>query len=364
MRITLVVYTMEAGGAARVLCIMANYWVEKGYEVNLITFDDGSKILYPLSSLVKCLPLNITRASKSLFDGIFNNLCRLRMLRQALKASKPDCVISFLYTTNIIVLLASLGLSYPVVVSERNDPRQRKEKRTLWHALRRLTYRSANHLVVQNQDIQDYFHKYNTSVPIIPNPIQISEESLKKEPEIELPSGKKLVSMGRLVGQKGFDRLLFAFAKLKDKYPDWKLIIFGEGPLESDLHNLSEILGLEGRVFFPGLLRNPFSVIAKCDLFVLSSRYEGFPNALLEAMACGLSVISYDCQSGPSSIIKHGVNGLLVPEGDISALSKAMEKLMSSYSKRREFGNRAKEVCSKYSVEKIMSQWQQLLTFT
>ena len=107
--------------------------------MSLITFDDGSKTFYPLSSLVKRLPLDIARPSQSLPEGITNNVGRLTRLRQALKASKPDCIISFLYTTNIMVLLASRGLSYPVIVSERNDPRHRKENRSVWYALRRLT---------------------------------------------------------------------------------------------------------------------------------------------------------------------------------------------------------------------------------
>ena len=150
---------------------------------------------------------------------------------------------------------------------------------------------------------------------IIPKPVLIPEYS---EPDLKSEtSSKTLVAMGGLYELKGFDLLLKAFAPLCNKFPDWLLEIWGEEVQRETLESLRDELGLRERVRFPGLTKEHYKTMSRADIFVLSSRTEGFPNVLGEAMACGLPVVSFDCPCGPSEMIQDGVNGLLVPPANL-----------------------------------------------
>jgi glycosyltransferase involved in cell wall biosynthesis len=265
-------------------------------------------------------------------------------------------------STNILVLLATRFLPCKVIISERNYPKYSKNNRLIWDWLRRGLYRVADHLVVQTSEIENYFKSYCKSIKIIHNPVQVTYENLKEKPEIKLPSGKRLVAMGSLVPQKGFDLLMPVFANLHKTFNDWSLIILGSGPLETGLKQEAIRLGIEDFVYFPGSVMNPFSVLSRCDLFVLSSRYEGFPNALLEAMACGLPPVSFDCPSGPGEIIKPGVNGFLIPPGDVKAMEESLYVLMQDEGLRSNLGKEAIKVRERFAIDKIMKQWSRLIT--
>ena len=360
MRCTLIIYSLTSGGAERVISNMANYWAAKGWEINILTFDDDKKKpFYDLDSQISHIPLGIAGQSPNPIIGIWNNLTRIQPLRTAIIRSKPNVVISFLHQTNEIVLLATPWLNVPVVVSERNDPASETTGK-VWVKLRQWTYPFADRIVVQTKRAGDYFSsKLQERICVIPNPVLLPPD--EKKISDKLLSDRSLIGIGRLEPQKGFDLLLEAMAKLKDCYPEWTLTILGEGELRPQLESLRNELGLGDRVHLLGRVKNPHEFLKQADIFIMSSRFEGFPNALCEAMACGLPVISTDCPNGPREIIRDGVDGILVPNEDVSTLATAMERLMSDGKERQRLADRAKEVTERFGLEKVMSLWELLI---
>jgi len=360
MRCTLIIHSLTSGGAERVISRMANYWAAKGWEINLLTFDDGTEPpFYELDSQISHVPLGIAGYSPNKIMGLWKNLTRIQPLRSAIIKSKPNVVISFMHQTNEIVLLATRGLNVPVIVSERNHPAMENTSR-IWTQLRQWTYPFADRIVVQTKRAGNYFSsKLQERIIVIPNPVLLPPD--KQKQTHKLLGENSLIAMGRLVPQKGFDLLLEALAKLKERYPEWRLTILGEGELRPKLESLRNELGLGDRVYLVGRVKNPYEFLKQADIFIMSSRFEGFPNALCEAMACGLAVISTDCPNGPREIIRDGVDGILLPNEDISALAAAMERLMFDEKERRSLGERATEVTERFGLEKVMLLWESLI---
>lgn len=362
MQLTLVISSLQAGGAERVMSIMANYWVKKGWKITLLTFDDGkTPPFYELDTRIVHIPMGIASSSPNIVMAIGHNLTRLKSLRAAIRDSQPNAVISFIDKTNIITLLATRKLKLPVIVAERIDPHS-YQIAGIWEILRKFSYSFAYRIVVQTETAKNFFSKRLQKQCIaISNPVVIpphSEFSFDKQ----LLKQPLLISIGRLTHQKGQDILLKSFARIKNQYSEWNLALLGEGPLRIELESLRDRLGLHDSVHFLGQVKNTYQVLQKADIFVMSSRFEGFPNALCEAMACGLPVISTDCPSGPREIIRNEIDGLLIPNENVSALAAAMARLMSDASERRRLATRAPEVTERFCIEKVMEMWDSLLT--
>ena len=357
MKLVLVISTMSAGGAERVLSILANCWSRTDRTVTLITtHDDGSLPFYPLERKVKHRPILLSRIPGG---GYLANIKRTRTLRRFIREEAPDVVVSFLDYTNVLVLLACLGLKVPVVVSERLDPRIHRLS-PVWEALRRLLYPQAAVLVNQTEAAASWFRGWMGSrISIIPNPVM--EPNFAAGPaELALPS-PSLVAMGRLHPQKGFDTLLRAMRIVHDRAPELRLTVLGDGPLRGELEALRRELGLEAVVAFPGRVKRPHDVLRQADLFIMSSITEGFPNVLCEAMAVGLPVISTDCPSGPAEIIDTGRSGLLVPVGDPGVMAETILDIMADPDRRRRLGDAARTVVDRYSLQRVLEAWDLVL---
>ena len=340
---------------------LANAWAEQGHEVTLVTIDRGDAPAYPLDESIQLLNLDLPGGpARHLLQGLFRNLRRVRRLRRALCRSKPDIVISFMDRPNVLTLLASRGLGVPVVVSERTDPTH-YDLGPLWNRLRRWTYLSADTLVCQTDAVLAWFQqRIKVRGCVIPNPVWMPPAATPLDrPRPERLAGHVMVAVGRLDQGKGIDLLLEAFARVARGHPDWSLEILGKGPLLKQLQEQSKALNLQ-QVHFTGEVSDPFPVLRAADLFVLSSRHEGFPNALCEAMACGLPVVALNCSPGVAAIIRHNVDGVLVAAQDVSALAAALDRLMSDAPERDRLAARAPDVLVRFSPERVLQLWEGL----
>jgi glycosyltransferase involved in cell wall biosynthesis len=357
MRLTMVLPAVGAGGAERVMTTLANAWATRGRQVHLLTFDDGSQpAFYPLHAAVTHEPLGLARQSRTLIQGLIRNVHRQRVLRAAVRRSQPDVVLSFLDQVNVITLLATEGLGLPVVVSERSDPRMKPIGRAAWTALRRWLYPRAGCVVVQTRGALAYFlPALRRSARVIPNPV-LPPPALASPPGDRV--GKLIVSLGRLSEEKQLDQLLHAFATVAGRRSEWRLEIWGDGPEREPLEKLRQRMGMADRIALRGATQDPYVVLREADLFALTSRYEGFPNALCEALACGVPAVSYACPSGPGEILRHGVDGLLVPAGDTTAFAAALAGLMDDLDRRRGMAAHAPEVVERFSLDRVLALWE------
>lgn len=361
MNVGFFIWALKPAGAERVLSILANAWAARGWEVVVFTMDSpDATSFYPLAPSVELRHLDLLRSSGgSVTSALTNNLKRIRSLRSVLVETRPDVVISFIDKTNIVALLASLGLGLPVIISERTDPSRRSIGR-LWNVLRTLTYPLADSIVFQSQAVADWFSpRITRRGMVIPNPVPTpppTSETLPKD-----PGNPRVVTMGRLVPVKGFDVLIDAFAAIQSQVPAWSLEMWGAGPELEPLQQRARNLGVSEWVRFRGVTQQPFEALRQGDLFVMSSHAEGFPNALVEAMACGLPVISTRFGGAAEDIIHHEENGLLVPSADPQALAEAMLRLMRDPAMRDRLGTQAKGVVQRFSTERILSLWDEAM---
>lgn len=362
LRVALVVSSLRMGGAERVMSMLANYWNRNGQTVGLITLEHQDSDFFPVDMEIRRIVVDEAVPSLSNNRAVIRTtLRRIWGLRTALVDFRPDVIVSFGAVMNILVILASTYTGFPVVVSERSDPRHHRIGR-IWVILRWLLYRRVSALVAQTHSVQSWAETVvdQKRVAVIPNPISIIAQA-RNSPEEGRSSGLTVVGIGRLSPEKGFDLLIRAFARLRGQFPDWSLTIFGEGPARNDLEVLVNHLYLEEVVRLPGKTCSPEVELQHASLFVLPSRFEGFPNALVEAMAAGIPVVAANCPSGPAEIIEHGVSGMLVPVDDESSLANAMEGLMSSPCERQRLGDGAAREVERFQIDRVMSLWEHVL---
>jgi GalNAc-alpha-(1->4)-GalNAc-alpha-(1->3)-diNAcBac-PP-undecaprenol alpha-1,4-N-acetyl-D-galactosaminyltransferase len=362
MKVTLVIYALGAGGAERVMSIMANYWAARGWTVTLITLVDRHQPpFYQLDPQIHLQQLNVAGESTNLLGSLQAGWQRIKALRSAIIASKPDVIISFMNTVNVLVLLAGWKLNIPTIVSEHIYPGF-TDANKIWQLLMKWTYRYADRVTLLTQNALPFYPASQGYRSIVmPNPVLTPAPDLTTGSLVPRPT---VMAMGRLHPQKGFDLLLPAFAQIQSKYPDWHLTILGEGPMRAELEALRTRLGLVDRVHFLGSVKNVDAHLRQADLFVMPSRFEGFPMALCEAMACGLPILAADCLSGPRDIIREGIDGILVPIEDIDALAAGLDRLMGDPIQRQQLAQAAPQVLERFGLERVMGMWMDTIKQT
>jgi glycosyltransferase involved in cell wall biosynthesis len=365
--IAVVINAISSGGAERAAVNLVNGLADDGFEVTLITFCAGEGDFYRVKPGVQRISLNLAQPSRTALNAIFHNAVRVLSLRRVLRALRPDVAVGFMTTTNVVLALAGLGLERTrVVISERIYPPMQPVGRA-WSLLRKATYPLSSLVVMLTNE---GLHWLAREIPkargvVIPNAVAYPLPSFGETtaPGASVPPDRELMlAAGRFAEQKGFDLLLEAFASVAARHPTWHLVILGDGPLRSTLEAQRAQLGIRDRVHMPGVVGNMGDWYERADVYVMSSRFEGFPNALAEAMSYGCAVVSYDCDTGPRDLIRHNLDGILVrPVGDVAALARALSELMGDEAKRRRIAAPAMQIRERYSPERVMQMWERTL---
>lgn len=367
MKLLIFIHSLSSGGAERVATNLANYWAEKGWKITIVTVTGQESDFYQLHPAIRRIALSLDTDSTNLLLAVQHNYRRIKALRTILKQERPDTVLAMMTIANILLALAAKGLDIRTVGSERIHPPMFPLGK-VWEWLRKHSYRHL-HVVTALTEESAQWLKIKTNVNIvrvIPNAVTypIAPSSPCIPPLGVMGNRYNLIAVGRLAPQKGFDRLLKDFAALAPRFPAWHLTILGEGDCREMLEKQRCELGLEQRVSLPGVVGNLADWYKAADLFVMTSLFEGFPNTLAEAMAYGLPAVSVDCDTGPRDIIRHEVDGLLIPQNNHSALVEGLASLMTNNDLRKQYSDRAIEIRQRLSMQRIAGMWEEIFKFS
>lgn len=350
-KIAFYIANFNKGGAERVMSNLIEYFFQKGYEIVVIN-DEPSEDHYNLPKGIHRFFLSEQRDK----NFVLRTVKRIFGLRSILKRERPDIVLSFLGEPNYRMLMATAGMSVKKVVSVRNDPNLEYGKTSLKHFLANVLFSMADGAVFQTEDAAKYFKpSIQAKGKIILNPVNPVFFQCNREGE-----GRHIISVARLSAQKNYPMLLNAYAKIEKEFPQDDLLLFGEGEERENLTQLRQALGLEKRVRFMGRIDEVEKELMKAKLFVLSSDYEGMPNALMEAMAVGVPVISTDCPcGGPKTLIRSQNEGVLVEVGNTEQLAQEMRRVLSDTALREALSNGERARAKDFESSKILAQWDE-----
>lgn len=347
MRVFFIAANLNSGGAERVMSLLANQFIDNDYKVELIFLKKDIRF-YPLHQNVKIKVAENECGSTSLFK-------KLIWMRKYIKHNKPDAIFAFRIAVYSVTLISLLGFKVPVIASERNDPRFNS---LAWKAIQAVFLPLANRFVVQTQQIKNYFPKFiQKKTDIIFNPVTELVFSLPS-----VPKEKRIISVGRLHSQKNQKMMIEAFARVSQQFPEWKLVIYGEGPERDSLERMIQNprFKIQDKVFLPGRSENIIDELNKSEIFAFSSDYEGMSNAVVEAFCVGLPIITTKV-SGTEDFIKENKNGFLLERNDVDGMEKAMRKLMSDENLRKIIGENNRQQANIFKIEHIFQQWENVI---
>lgn len=349
MKILFYIGNLRKGGAERVVATLSNKLVEKN-EVIIITTTD-EKVEYSLDKSIKLFSLKNFDGNK---NPLVKNIIYLKRLKDYIKEIDPDIILGFLPEPSYRLLILKPFIKFPVIISDRNDPKieyASLKSRTIMKFL----YKRADGFVFQTDEARDYFcKKIQDKSIVIANPV---DDRFLKTKYVGYKS-TEFINVGRLNEQKNQILLIESFKDVIKKYPNYKLLIYGEGSLKNELSMYIKDNKLNNNVKLCGNVDDIENILKDKKGFILSSKYEGMPNALMEAMAVGVPCISTDCPcGGPRELIKNNINGLLVKSNDKNELVSAMYKIIENDKMCKKIAMSAKKNMNNYSCDKIVSKW-------
>lgn len=345
MRFLFISANLGAGGAERVMSLLANRFVEKADEVEFV-FLKNEICFYPINKEIK-----ITLAEKECHSD--SMIQKLWWMRKYISRQNFDVVFAFRISVYCATLFSLLGTKVPVIASERIDPRYNSIPEKI---LQRILLPFANHLVVQTSEIKKYYPGFiQKKTSVIFNPVDERVFGLQTERK-----EKRIISVGRLYPQKNQKMMIDAFSRIAPDFPDWKLIIFGEGPLRETLETQIKRLKTQDNVRLPGRSESVLDELNRSEVFCFSSDYEGMSNAIVEAFCIGLPIVSTKV-SGTEDFIKNGENGILINIGKTDEMEAALSIIMSDESLRKKMAEKNCQQSSIFQIEHIFQQWENVI---
>lgn len=355
LKILFVSGNLSDGGAQRVISVVASRLASEGHHVDLLLFKRCSRE-YAIDERIS---IHSLAATPEEYDRI-PLIKRIHKIRSFVKEHNPDVAVGFL-EGGWGLYVSTIGMKMKTISSARVDPKIIFSKKGIRGFINRLWFRHSNRIVIQTESQRNNMpHELRNKCVVIANPISDMVFKCKKE---EYSSAKKFVMVGRLTQQKNYELAIKAMQLVCCRYPDALLDIYGKGSEETVLNDLIKSSGLERNIHLMGWTTNAIKCYLKYDVYLLTSDYEGMPNALMEAMGVGLPCISSNCETGPAELILDGKNGFLFPVADHQALADKMIKLIEMSSKERSaIGLLAREsIIQRFNSQSICRQWEETL---
>nr|MEC9417224.1 glycosyltransferase family 4 protein [Pseudomonadota bacterium] len=354
MRVVFVLAGLGAGGAEKVVNLLAHHRLAAGDDVHVIALNATDATSY-FSYDPRIQVEGLTRTGKN--SRHFVTMQRVKDLRRRFARIRPDMVVSFLTKINVITVLATAGTGTPTIISERNNFDVQQMSR-FWRWSRPMAAFAATSVVVMTERARARQPaRVRKKTIVIPNPVTPLPRAMPRP-----DAGRRVVAVGRLDRQKGFDILIASFAQVVERVPDAVLTIYGEGPERSALEKQISDLGLQEAVRLSGVTQVPGEWVSPGDVFALSSRFEGFANVVLEAMSSGMAVVSVDCPWGPSEIVQDGTTGLLVPMGSKEALATAITRVLTDPELRGSFCEAGPPSLDRFSTATVLAKWDETIS--
>ena len=355
-----------AGGVERMIITVMNAMVARGHEVDLFTWDQaGAQAFYQMAPEITWHRLDMGDPSVAASKRLM--LERAAAVRSLVKQRRPQVIVAFQDGPFRALRAYCMGLGIPVIAAERNAPTRFDHTRR-GRRLRPIifnSFRLAKSIIVQCEAYQQLYPLYlRDRILTIPNPV--SPARLTARPDEPDKFGRfRILSVGRLSYQKNYESLVNAFSQIAGVFPQWDLVIVGEGELRGKLHDMIMEAGLSDRIHLPGTVADPGDHYASAHLFCLPSRWEGFPNALAEAMAHGLPAVGFADCAGVNQLIEPGRNGILGKgNGDFGSLAEALSSLMSDNQLRRQMGDQGRQITGAFAPEAVMDRWESVLALS
>ncbi|WP_298345932.1 glycosyltransferase family 4 protein [uncultured Algibacter sp.] len=353
MKVDFTITSLRRGGGESVLVTIANNLASRGYEIKIITYSLPHE--YELNPKIKIVKLH---------SGIIKNQT-LRYIHELykyyrIKNNRPDALISFMTQTSLSAILIAKLFRIHIIASEHTNHARTSTNKRLVNFTRKYIYRFANYVTILTSYDLEFYKKNKSNAVIVTNPCtfkQVSDSIIQKE--------KIILGIGGLHKYhiKGFDNLLKLIKPVLDKHKDWKLMLVGETKISGYdfLYQLAKDLKIENQVVFAGLRDDVQNIMSKSEIFVLSSRNEGLPMVLIEAMFQGMACVSYNCVSGPSDIIENNINGILVSDQDQTEMAFQINRLVEDKQLRDKLSRSTSKIASKFDEDLVCNKWESLI---